>query len=94
MTQTTKNILIEVIKRLDAATETTWDRGDLEDFSRWSARMKTTIASAITVLKTIANSQEEPCSFVVEDKLKQLAETLTKEDLIQILIATGKTPQI
>lgn len=60
MDNTQKQIIRDIANTLDKSTITTWDRGDLEDWTTYGRRMKNVIKTTTPILNTIANGIIEP----------------------------------
>lgn len=60
MDNTQKQILRDIANSLDKSTTTSWDRGDLEDWTTYARKMKNVIKTITLILNTIADGIDEP----------------------------------
>jgi hypothetical protein len=59
MTKTEKIVLKKLIMRLNEVTAPRWSTGDLQDWAKWSGKMKNTILTSTAVMEGLV-SDENP----------------------------------
>ena len=59
MNPTEKIVLKKVIQNLDTCTRVGWAQGDINDWTIWAKRMRTTIENNVSILEGLIEIPEE-----------------------------------
>lgn len=94
MKKSEKELIKSLANELSKSTITDWTSGDLAKWSAWAGKMRDTINTSVSILKTMANSEDvnepensqlnlEIDTKYIAQRFNKIVDEMTKEEFLE-----------